>query len=451
MAKIWHVFSVLDRRYLYDVYSGSLFELDVPAKRELEKYAGLSFAEAVDAGLKMASGEAGEFWEEAGGWAAQGFFSGREPEYVEPGENEPFKAFCLHASHDCDLRCAYCFAGKGSFGGERMNMPLEIAQKAVDMLLAHAGRRRHVEIDFFGGEPLLNWPAVREAILYGKKKARASGKILNFTLTTNALALTDEAMEFIIKEDIGMVLSLDGRPEVHNRWRKTREGTGSYHAVLPNIRKAVARKNGAGYYVRGTFTRYNTDFTEDVKHLLESGFHEISLEPVVAPQSEGYAVREEDLPEISAEYEKLARFYLEERAAGRGFNFFHFNLNLAHGPCLLRRLAGCGAGARYFAVTPRGELYPCHQFVGIEEFKLGDVYNGITRPDLRRRFQQADIYHKKGCADCWARFLCSGGCHANAFSANRDILEPDRTGCAMMRKRLECALAVQAVSAISNQ
>ncbi|MEW5762430.1 MAG: thioether cross-link-forming SCIFF peptide maturase [Bacillota bacterium] len=354
------------------------------------------------------------------------------------------KALCLNVAHACNLSCGYCFAGGGEYGAGPAVMPPEIARRAVDFLIAASGPRKRVEIDFFGGEPLLALDTVRAAVAYAREREAAAGKEFGFTLTTNALLLTDEVIDYLLRHGFNVVLSLDGRPEVHNRFRRTRGGQGSYAAVRERILRFIERwENWDGprgyYYVRGTFTRYNQDFAEDFLHLVDLGVRFISLEPAVGRGDEEWTIREEDLPRLEAEYERLARLYLALRVGGRDVHFFHFRLDLDGGPCLPRRLTGCGAGCGYLAVAPDGSLYPCHQFDGRDAFRLGDVWSGATEPRLVEDFRQAHIY-RKPCRDCWAKFLCSGGCHAAAFIANGNVLTPYVVGCRLMQKRLECAL-----------
>lgn len=353
------------------------------------------------------------------------------------------KSLCLHVAHDCNLRCRYCFAGSGNFGGGRLLMDVETGKKALDFLLAHSGNRPTCEVDFFGGEPLMNYQVVTELVAYGREAAAKQGKTFNFTLTTNGMLLNDEVISFLNQENISVVLSIDGRPEINDRMRPGANGRGSYGQIVPLYQKLVAGRNGENYYVRGTYTRHNLDFSRDVLHLFDLGFTHLSVEPVVAPPSREYAFQPEDVEVIHQEYERLAHEYLERYFAGREMDFFHFNVDLEKGPCLPKRLTGCGAGYEYLAVTPEGDLYPCHQFVGRTDFLLGNVEEGLTRPELGQKFRQAHIYNKESCRSCWARFLCSGGCHANAEAYNGDLLQPYALGCALQKKRLECAIYVQ--------
>jgi uncharacterized protein len=370
---------------------------------------------------------------------AEGMLMSAAPElasYVLP-EYHVVKALCLHVAHDCNLRCRYCFAGAGAFGGRRELMTLKTGKQALDFLFAAAGDRKHVEVDYFGGEPLLNFPVVKELIDYGESESRRRGKILKQTLTTNGMLLRGEISEFLNQRDVALVLSLDGRKEVNDRMRPLINGQGSYDVILRHFQAAVAGRGYDNYYLRGTYTRFNLDFFQDVRHMVENGFDLISAEPVVAEPDEPYAFRREDLAILFQQYEALARYHRERRLAGQPFTFFHFNLDLDHGPCLPKRLSGCGAGREYLAVAPEGTLYPCHQFVGQPEFVVGDVERGIVRPEVGRRFQRCHVLAKEKCRACWARFYCGGGCHANAWNFNRDLSQPYDLGCELEKKRLE--------------
>lgn len=359
-------------------------------------------------------------------------------------ETQVIKALCLHVAHDCNLRCRYCFAGTGPFGHDRSLMSFETGRAAIDLLLQASGQRPTCEIDFFGGEPLLNFTVVRRLVAYGKKEAARLGKTIRFTLTTNGLLLNNETNEFLNQEGMQVVLSLDGRPEVHDRHRPFPGGQGSYKPALAKIRDFVALRPGGNYYIRGTFSAHNPDFSRDVLHLAGLGFNRISVEPVVAGPKEDYALDRVEPAVLEKEYEVLAEVCLERKRQGHPINFFHFNLELLKAPCLPRRLAGCGAGNEYLAVTPAGSLYPCHQFVGQEKFLLGDVGRGVTNISLRNHFQELNVYTRRDCRSCWARFYCSGGCHANNFSHGGGLEEIYLLGCRLQKKRLECAIYLQA-------
>lgn len=358
------------------------------------------------------------------------------------------KAMCLHVAHDCNMRCKYCFASTGHFGIERKLMSEDTAKQAINFIIQASEGRENIEVDFFGGEPLLNFDVVKKTVEYAREQERNFGKNFRFTITTNALDLTDEHIEYFNENMSNVVLSLDGRPEINDNMRMTVEGSGTYSHILPNIKKFVESRGDKDYYVRGTFTRKNLDFSRDVIHLADCGFVNISVEPVVAAKSSGLDIREEDIERIFDEYEKLAMEYNLRMENGKAFNFFHFMIDLSQGPCAAKRLAGCGAGDEYVAVTPEGDIYPCHQFVGIEEFKLGNVYTGISNHDKRIRFKNLNVYTKPKCNECWARFYCSGGCFANAFAFNKDISVPYDIGCELEKKRVECALWIQAKMAM---
>ena len=359
-------------------------------------------------------------------------------------QEKVIKAMCLHIAHDCNLRCKYCFASQGDFQGERSLMSQEVGRKAIDFLIQNSGNRRNLEVDFFGGEPLMNFDVVKDIVTYARGKEREYNKNFRFTITTNATLLTEDKMEYINENMNNVVLSIDGNKNTNDFMRPIVNGKGSYDMILPKIRKMVKKRGDKDYYVRGTFTKYNLDFSKDVIHLVDEGFKEISMEPVVAEPEKDYAIKEEDLPIIFKEYENLAMKYLERNQGDHPFHFFHFNIDLSQGPCVYKRLSGCGAGNEYVAITPEGEIYPCHQFVGNEDFKIGDIFNGIERDDIQKQFKEAHVLNKDKCNNCWARFYCSGGCHANAYNFNEDIYIPYDIGCEIEKKRIECALMVQA-------
>jgi len=360
------------------------------------------------------------------------------------------KALCLHIAHDCNLACKYCFAEEGEYHGRRALMPFEVGKKALDFLVANSGNRVHLEVDFFGGEPLMNWQVVKDLVAYGRSLEEPCHKKFRFTLTTNGVLLNDEILEFCNKEMANIVLSIDGRKEIHDLMRPFRGGQGSYGVVAPKFQKAAESRGQMNYYVRGTFTRNNLDFSRDVLHLADMGFQQISVEPVVAPKTEEYALREEDIPVLLEEYDKLAKEMLRYQKEGKGFNFFHFMIDLEGGPCVAKRLSGCGSGTEYLAVTPWGDFYPCHQFVGQEEFLMGNVEEGIRRTDIRDNFKECNVYAKEKCKDCFAKFYCSGGCAANSWHFHGSITEPYEIGCELQRKRIECAIMLKAASAESE-
>ncbi|NLJ86128.1 MAG: thioether cross-link-forming SCIFF peptide maturase [Firmicutes bacterium] len=354
------------------------------------------------------------------------------------------KAICLNVSHDCNLRCRYCFAGTGNFGGERLNMPLDIAQQAIDFLLANSSGKDRVEVDFFGGEPLLNLPVVKETVAYGESRADAMGKEIRFTLTTNGLLLDEETARYLDETMFNLVLSLDGRQSINDHVRVSARGKGVYEVIVPRLKQMVELREERQYYVRGTYTAYNKDFFADVKHLVEIGFDRVSVEPVVADPKEPYSLSIDDLPILFEQYDELAEYYCSMHDMGRGFEFYHFNLSLLEGQCLAKRLTGCGAGTEYLAITPNGDIYPCHQFVGRHGYTMGNIQDPDLDASIQSLFQESNVLNKATCRGCWARFFCSGGCHANAVSVNGDIREPDSLSCALLKKRLECSIYIQA-------
>ncbi len=357
------------------------------------------------------------------------------------------KALCLHIAHDCNLACKYCFAEEGEYHGGRALMSYEVGKKALDFLIANSGNRVNLEVDFFGGEPLMNFQVVKDLVAYGRSKEKEFNKKFRFTLTTNGMLLTDEVMEFANKEMANVVLSIDGRKEIHDFMRPTRNGKGSYDLIIDKFKKMAEMRHQTNYYVRGTFTHYNLDFSKDVLHLADMGFKQISAEPVVAPDDMDYAIREEDLPQLFEEYDNLAKEMVKREKEGNGFNFFHFMIDLTGGPCLYKRLSGCGSGTEYLAVTPWGDLYPCHQFVGMEQFKLGNVDTGIEKTDIVDEFKLCNVYAKDKCKDCFARFYCSGGCAANSYNFHGNLLDAYDIGCELERKRVECAIMIKAALA----
>ena len=354
------------------------------------------------------------------------------------------KALCLHIAHDCNLACKYCFAEEGEYHGRRALMSFEVGKKALDFLIANSGNRRNLEVDFFGGEPLMNWQVVKDLVAYGREQEKIHDKNFRFTLTTNGILLNDEVQEFVNKEMGNVVLSLDGRKEINDMMRPFRGGQGSYDQIVPKFQKMAESRNQTNYYVRGTFTHYNLDFAKDVLHMADLGFKQISVEPVVAPPEADYAIREEDVPVLCEEYDRLAAEIVRREKAGEHFNFFHFMIDLTGGPCVAKRLSGCGSGTEYLAVTPWGDFYPCHQFVGQEEFLMGNVDDGIVREDIRDEFK---VYAKEKCRDCFARFYCSGGCAANSWNFHHSINDAYDIGCELERKRVECAIMIKAALA----
>ena len=371
--------------------------------------------------------------------------------FTDMMKGAPIKSMCLHISHDCNLRCKYCFASTGDFGKGRKLMPVETGKKAIDFLLTHSGNRHNLELDFFGGEPLMNWDAVKEIVDYARSKEEEYNKKFRFTVTTNGVLLNDDNIDYINKEMKNVVLSLDGRKCVNDNMRLAINGKGSYDVIVPKFQKLVEKRlqgDNKEYYARGTFTKNNLDFAQDVYHIADDlGFDQLSVEPVIADPSEPYAITEEDLPTIFAEYEKLAVEMIRRKKEGRCFNFFHFMIDLDQGPCAIKRLRGCGCGNEYVSVTPDGDIYPCHQFVGNDEWKMGNLDDETLDVEMKDKFACSNIYTKEGCKDCWCKFYCSGGCNANNYSFNKDINKPVKLSCEMERKRVECAIMIKVAMA----
>lgn len=360
-------------------------------------------------------------------------------------KNRPtvIKAMCLHIAHDCNLACKYCFAGEGEYCGDRSLMSFEVGKQAFDFLIANSGTRKNLEVDFFGGEPLMNFEVVKQLVAYAREQEKIHNKNFRFTLTTNGVLLDEEVMDFANKEMYNVVLSLDGRKETNDRMRVSRNGKGSYDLIVPKFKEMVKRRGDKEYYIRGTYTHYNTDFTKDILHMADLGFTKLAMEPVVASPDAPYALKEEDLPILFDQYEKLATEMIRREKNGKGFTFFHNMIDLEGGPCIAKRIAGCGVGTEYVAVTPWGDLYPCHQFVGDENYLLGNVFDGITNEEVRSRFKMCNIYTRPQCNDCFARLYCSGGCSANAYHATGSIEGIYELGCKLHRKRVECAIMMK--------
>ncbi|MDR1101917.1 MAG: thioether cross-link-forming SCIFF peptide maturase [Clostridiales bacterium] len=421
-----HKFSINGVNLLLDVHTGSLYELDDATYGLVGKN-----------GLKEGNGE--DYLKlrtliEEGQLYSRDDYDNNYPNYRN---NTPVKALCLHIAHDCNLRCGYCFADKGEYGGARALMSFETAKKAIDFVVDHSAKRKNIEVDFFGGEPLMNFDVIRKTIKYAQTMGIINDKVFRFTLTTNGVLLDNKKMKYINENMSNLVLSLDGRREIHDKMRKTINGEGSYDVVVDKLVSAAKMRGERDYYVRGTFTRDNLDFAKDVKHLAGLGFKNISVEPVVGGQTSDYSLKHEDLPIIFDEYERLARDYVED-----DYNFFHFMLTDEQ-PCAVKRIAGCGAGCEYIAVAPNGDIYPCHQFVGREEFFMGSVADGELNRNISRRFAEVNVYSKPKCTECWAKFYCSGGCHANAFAFSGELDGVYEIGCELQKKRIECMLYVK--------
>ncbi len=353
------------------------------------------------------------------------------------------KAMCLHIAHTCNLTCSYCFAGQGKYKGENALMSFETGKAAFDFLIKNSGTRKNLEVDFFGGEPLMNFDVVKQLVQYARSIEKQHNKNFRFTLTTNGVLLNDEIIDYLNKEMHNVVLSLDGRKHVHDKYRIDNRGNGSYDAIVPKFKDLVEKRGGKGYYMRGTFTKDNLDFVNDVIHMADLGFKELSMEPMVGNENDENALKHNDLPQLFNEYEQLANEMLNRKKQGNGFEFYHYILDLKHGPCVYKRITGCGSGTEYMAVTPSGKLYPCHQFVGEEEYCLGNVFDGVNKKQIQEEFKGCNIYSQKECEDCWAKLYCAGGCAANNYHATGDIKKVYNFGCELFKKRIECAIYLQ--------
>ncbi len=360
------------------------------------------------------------------------------------------KALCLHVAHDCNLRCKYCFGDTGEYKGGRCLMSSEVGKKAIDFVIKNSANRHNIEIDYFGGEPLMNFEVVKEITDYAREQGKKHNKNFRFTITTNGILLDDEIQEYINENMSNVVLSLDGEKETNDKMRPTVNGKGSYDIIVPKFKAMAKSRNQDNYYVRGTFTAYNTDFAKDVIHLADLGFKQTSVEPVVAPYEEDYALRDEHIQTVFKEYEKLAEEYVKRWREGNWFNFFHFMIDLDQGPCAIKRLSGCGAGHEYLAISPQGDIYPCHQFVGNTDYKMGNVFDGEIDEDIKKTFEKSNVYTKKKCENCFAKFYCSGGCSANAVNFNGDINKPYELSCEFEKKRVECAIAIEAIKKLEK-
>jgi len=444
-----HVFSLNGINIAVDGNSGCIHMVDETARailQEFDRPCTLAEASAVLSGQYQES-NVREAWTEIETLYQEGLLFSRsiEPDELplpaKPGQN--LKALCLHVAHDCNLACSYCFASKGSYRVAKNLMPGAVAFKAVDFLAANSGNKKNIEIDFFGGEPTLNFQVVKDTVDYSRQVTERTGKHFHFTITTNGTLLNNDIINYINNHMDNVVISLDGRPEIHNGIRRTANGKETYHTILPDALRLIKTRGQKSYFVRGTFTSHNTDFYKDVLHLADAGFAEISMEPVVGSGKELH-LNNSHLPEILNSYEQLAGSYLDRIQEGRPFKFYHFNVDIYQGPCLAKRTTACGAGTEYLAVTPEGDLYPCHQFVGEPAFKMGNLDTGITDDTLGKQFGMVNIFTKETCRTCWAKLFCSGGCHANAYYTNRDITQPEELFCVMQKKRLECALMIEA-------
>ena len=446
-----HKFSMNGINVLMDIYSGAVHAVDDVAYDIADLYPEMNADELAEKFAdKYSREQIDEAVEELKELKDAGMLY-TEDEYegvLEQVKNRApvVKALCLHVAHDCNLKCRYCFAEEGEYHGKRSLMSAEVGKKAIDFIIANSGKRRNLEVDFFGGEPLMNFDVVKEIVEYGREQEKLHDKNFRFTITTNGILLDDEKQKYINENMHNVVLSLDGRKEVNDYMRPRAGGQGSYDVIVPKFQKLAESRNQTDYYLRGTFTHNNLDFSKDVFHIADDlGFKQVSVEPVVAEATESYAITENDLDTIFEEYEKLAeQLYIRHKTGEKDFNFFHFMVDLTGGPCIAKRLSGCGSGTEYLAVTPEGDLYPCHQFVGQEEYKIGSVYNGIENTAIREEFANCNVYTKPDCKKCWAKFYCSGGCMANACHYAGDIMGTYEIGCKLQRKRIECAIMIKA-------
>lgn len=447
-----HVFTYKDKNVVLDVNSNSLFTVDDLAKLIIELYQNLSEDEMVEKlndtfneeKIREAYQEINDLHKEEI-LHSEGFYPNEE---YDPEEFE-MKSMCLHVSHDCNLRCKYCFAGTGPYGQERTIMSAEQGKKAIDFLISQGKYTTHFEIDFFGGEPLLNFTVIKEIVAYARKREKETGKTFEFSLTTNGLNLNQEVEEFVAEENINLILSIDGREEINDNMRPMVDGSGSYESIVDNYQRINTRRTGNAdnrygkgiyTYYRGTFTSENIDFSNDVLHLSDLGFKRISIEPVILPENRKYAIKNVHLPELFMQYDILTDEYIERKNTDKEFHFHHFEVDMDEGPCFSKRVTGCGAGYQYMAITPEGDIYPCHQFVGKKETIIGNLNDGFTNKELMNQFRETNIYTKPVCKECWARHLCGGGCHVNAYGFNKDLNKPYNVGCKLTKKRFENAL-----------
>lgn len=445
-AKI-HKFYLNDKYIVLDINSGGVHVVDKIVYEILDLYEEYNF-DYILSNLKnlYCENAVSDAYEELETLVKEGVLFSEENDISNFSYNDDniVKAMCLHVAHDCNLKCNYCFASQGNFKGERSLMSLEVGKKSLEFLAKNSGKRRNLEVDFFGGEPLMNFQLVKDLVCYGREIEKIYNKKFRFTITTNGVLLDEDKMDFINQNMDNVVLSLDGRKEVNDNMRKTITGDGSYDIILPKFKRMVEKRGDKDYYIRGTFTSKNIDFSKDALDFYNNGFKKISIEPVVTSEEMDYALKEEHLDEVLKEYEKFSRDYINIKKKDKDFLFFHYMIDLNQGPCIIKRAVGCGAGSEYLAVTPEGELYPCHQFVGEKQFLIGNVDDGFINTDLREIFKKANVYNKEECRNCWARFYCSGGCHANAYYSHKDITKPYKLGCEMEKKRIECAISILA-------
>ena len=454
--KLIHKYNMNGYNIVVDVNGGAVHVVDDVTYRVLDYYEDKKVEDIVDllAG-EFSEDKVREAYEEIEGLVEEGLLYSEDEYEFHPSfvNRQPVvKALCLNVAHDCNLKCKYCFAKQGDFGGKAELMPLEVGKKAIDYLIANSGSRKNLEIDFFGGEPLMNWEVVKALVAYGREVEKPAGKNIRYTITTNGVLLDDEKIDFINEHMHNVVLSLDGRKEVNDGMRLTLNDKGSYDLIVPKFQKLVAqRPKDKYYYVRGTFTRDNLDFSKDVNHFYDLGFELTSVEPVVDDETNPFALREEDLPKIFEEYENYAAELAERQLKGEKNKFFHFTIDLNQGPCVIKRITGCGAGNEYISVVPNGDIYPCHQFVGEEKYLMGNVWDGVKRTDLCKEFKNCNVYAKEKCQNCFAKFYCSGGCAANSYNFHGSINDVYELGCELQRKRVECAIMLKAAEAAEEQ
>lgn len=450
-----HQYKLLGRNVVVDTCSGSVFSVDELAYDVIENFEKTDKNRLIDSLFEkykvksVSKEEILECYLEIEKLKADGTLFSQDvfedkATYLKEKTVGVIKALCLHIAHTCNLNCEYCFASQGKYHGERALMSYEVGKRALDFLIENSGTRKNLEVDFFGGEPLMNFEVVKQLVAYARSIEKDKGKNFRFTLTTNGVLIDDDVIDFCNKEMSNVVLSLDGRKQVHDRYRVDYSGCGSWEKIVPKFQKLV-KARGGNYYMRGTFTHYNPDFTEDIKEMLRLGFTELSMEPVVCPEGDKNELTDEDVETVCKEYEKLAELMLERKNQGKPFIFYHYMLDLKNGPCIYKRISGCGSGTEYMAVTPSGELYPCHQFVGDKKFLLGNIYDGVTNCDITKEFASCNVYARKECRDCWAKLYCSGGCAANAYHSTGSVMGVYEKGCKLFKKRMECAIALAVI------
>ncbi len=446
-----HQYKFGEYNIVLDICSGAIHVVDDIAYDMIAMFEEKTREETTDAMIKkygVAQGEADECFEQIEELKNSGqLFT---PDNFEPMAGElkartsgVVKALCLHIAHTCNLNCSYCFASQGKYHGERAIMSFEVGKRALDFLIENSGTRRNLEVDFFGGEPLMNFDTVKRLVEYARSIEKEKNKNFRFTLTTNGVLIDKDVIDFANKEMSNVVLSLDGRKEIHDRFRVDYAGNGSWEKIVPKFQELVKSRGNKNYYMRGTFTHANPDFLKDIQTMLDLGFTELSMEPVVCAEGDPSALTQEDLPIVLEQYEKLAELMIQRKKEGRPFTFYHYMIDLSGGPCIYKRISGCGSGTEYMAVTPWGDLYPCHQFVGEEKYKLGDIFNGVTNKEAQEEFASCNVYAREECRSCWARLYCSGGCAANAYHATGSVKGVYKYGCELFKKRMECAIALQ--------